>query len=90
MSEAFGFNINKPQGTVGISGKILSDLQTKYPQSDPASTDEDGYLNIIAKLFPEQQQIGKLLLIELFKKNLVIEFLLPLLETGTSKESEMA
>ena len=52
MSRAFGFNINKPQGTVGIPGKILSDLQTKYPQSDPASTDEDGYLNIIAKLFP--------------------------------------
>lgn len=52
MSRAFGFNIDKPQGTVGIPGKILSDLQTKYPQSDPASTDEDGYLNIIAKLFP--------------------------------------
>lgn len=52
MSRAFGFNIDKPQGTVGIRGKILSDLQTKYPQSDPASTDEDGYLNIIAKLFP--------------------------------------
>jgi len=52
MSRAFGFNIDKPQGTVGIPGKILSDLQTKYPQSNPASTDEDGYLNIIANLFP--------------------------------------
>jgi len=52
MSRAFGFNIDKPQGTVGIPGKILSDLQTKYPQSDPASTDEDGYLNIITNLFP--------------------------------------
>jgi phage-related protein len=52
MSRAFGFNIERPLGTVGIRGKILSDLQTKYPQSDYSYTDEDGYLNMITKLFP--------------------------------------
>jgi phage-related protein len=52
MSRAFGFNIDKPQGTVGIPGRLLTDLTAKYPQLDTSTPDSEGYHTILEKLYP--------------------------------------